>query len=447
MTEPSFDSIVILGLGAEAEGALRYFSRGAGSPDLLLYDDDPRKTLSAAKPAAAALATLGELSAHAALAHDNELWLRAPSMKPDHPALSIAAQSGRMVTTFTSFWIKRHRSSVLATITGTKGKSTATSLCGVILAAAGIDIRVAGNIGVVPDSRPGGEKWVFETSSFQLHDCVTAAPVHAVTSLYPEHLDWHGGMTAYFAAKLRPLAIDPACFAVLPRVLFDQTQALPNPKSVVEDIVYWEDGAVVIDRNGEKSKIPLSKTARERLGRDHILFSNFAVAVVAALQSAGLDAGPCAEAAARALETWTPLPSRQEIVGAFAGRIWVDDALATIPQATMAALQRWPEATVRLILGGKERHQDFAALASYLNARATVSVYSYGETCERLNASLDRPSVVAGSFIDALDQAYRDSSPADIILFSPAGATPEPGENYRTRSAKFRAFAQAKSQD
>jgi UDP-N-acetylmuramoylalanine--D-glutamate ligase len=438
------NSVVILGFGAEAAGALKYFS---GRAKVFLFDDNPEKWAPARAAGAVIVPTLADLASHAAQAQGPEIWLRAPSMKPAHPELSIALQNNKPVTTFTSYWIAQHRASVLATITGTKGKSTTTSLCGAILNAAGLNVRVGGNIGVVPDAPPAAERWVFETSSYQLHDCLAAAPVHAVTSLYPEHLDWHGSMDAYVAAKVRPYTLDPACVAVLPKALAKFIEAIPNPRTFVEDVVRWDSGELILERHGARVSAPLSDASRARLTTDRVLFHNFSVACVTALLSAALDVQDCAVGAAAALEQWSALPCRQEVIGNQAGRIWVDDALATIPQATVAALERWEGSTVRLILGGKERQQDFAVLADYLKSRPNVSVYLYGDAADRLSAALARPADVASSFTDALERAFSASARADILLFSPAGATPEPGENYLTRSAKFRQFARTKSEE
>jgi len=405
-----------------------------------VYDDDPKK--GAQIPAhIARLDTLADLESRAAQRRENEVWLRAPSMNPDHPALRLGRNYNRHVTTFTSYWIDQHKESVLATITGTKGKSTTTSLCGAILDAAGISLRIGGNIGVVPDAPPMREKWLFETSSFQLHDCMSPAPCHAITSLFPEHLDWHGGMSAYIEAKLRPYRLDPTCVAIVPKELASRLPDLNNPQVIVEQVVHWKDGHLVVNWQDTQVPVPMSQSTRARLMGDDILNHNFSVAVVVALVASGLPVNQCATAAGGALEGWIPLPSRQNVIGVYADRVWVDDALATIPQATVGALTRWSGSTVRLILGGKDRQQDFSPLVEYLNEHTNVWVYAYGDTTGRLKGLLNRPIVVRGTFLDALDQAYQESSPSDVLLFSPAGATPETGENYQTRAAKFRDFA------
>jgi UDP-N-acetylmuramoylalanine--D-glutamate ligase len=131
------------------------------------------------------------------------------------------------------------------------------------------------------------------------------------------------------------------------------------------------------------------------------------------------------------------------VIGGFAGRTWVDDALATIPEATLAALERWRDSRVRLVVGGKDRGVDLAALADRLRANRRVSVHAYGPTGERLAALLRRPDAWADRDLAAtIADALAASAPGDVILFSPAAASFEPGWSYEQRSQVFRAAAE-----
>ncbi len=427
--------IVLIGAGREAQAAATYF-RSAAPP--FVFDDNADK----ARAFAAANGAIA-LASSEVMTRADALFLRAPGMAPRHDLLVALSGAKREVTTYLGHWLTTHRPAVLATITGSKGKSTTTALCAAILDKAGLNVRAGGNIGIVPEGPPGAARWVFETSSYQLHDIPAAAPVHAMTTLYPEHLDWHGGFDNYLAAKLRPFAIDATCKGVIPRVLAERLRHLPNELHLAEDIVAISGGVLTLSHDGAQASAPISALAAERLASP-LLAYNFTVALATATIASGAPLDALCRAGDCALATWTGLPSRQNMIGEFAQRVWVDDALATIPQATMAALQRWPDRAVRLIMGGRNREQDFTAMIEYVNGRADVYVYAYGDSTARFAASLKR-ATVCQSLDEALAAAFADSKPGEVMLFSPAGATSEPGFTYQDRARRFADFARAQS--
>jgi UDP-N-acetylmuramoylalanine--D-glutamate ligase len=428
--------IVLIGAGREAEAASAYFRATAPHIPRFVFDDNAEKAkaFAAAHGAAAFTADDGEDA--------DIVYLRAPGMPPRHPFLTALGARGANVTTYLGYWLAHHRPAILATITGSKGKSTTTALCAAILDHAGLNVRAGGNIGIVPEGPPDETRWVFETSSYQLHDVPAAAPVHALTTLYPEHLDWHGGFANYLAAKLRPFEIDPTCVGVIPRKLAGHVAHLPNEFFLAEDLVKLEDNTVRLRLGAGKAMQELSPASTEALASNPLLAHNFMVALATAAKACRTAPSDIVTAADKALAAFTGLPSRQNLIGEFASRFWVDDALATIPQATMAALQRWPDRPVRLIMGGRNREQDFTAMIEYVNGRADVSVYAYGDSIPRFASQLKRAALVA-SLDEALNSAFSDSKPGEVILFSPAGATSEPGATYQDRARRFAEFARA----
>ncbi len=428
--------VVLIGAGREAQAASAYFLATAPQIPRFVFDDNAEKAQ-------------GFAAAHAAvplLADDRDdadtLYLRAPGMPPRHPFLTALNKRGANVTTYLGYWLAHHRPAVLATITGSKGKSTTTALCAAILDNAGLNVRAGGNIGVVPEGPPDDARWVFETSSYQLHDIPAAPPVHALTTLYPEHLDWHGGLANYLAAKLRPFQIDPDCIGVIPRKLAEHVAHLPNAFFFAEDLVKLADNTVTLRLGAGKALQELSPSSAERLASNPLLAHNFMVALATAAKACREAPSDIVTAADKALAAFTGLPSRQNLIGEFAQRFWVDDALATIPQATMAALQRWPDRPVRLIMGGRNREQDFTAMIEYVNGRPDVSVYAYGDSIPRFASQLKRAAIVT-SLDEALNSAFSDSKPGEVILFSPAGATSEPNATYQDRARRFAEFARA----
>ena len=432
--------VVLIGLGREAAAAAAYFRATAPGTKLFVSDDNADKARAFALTHNATFVAIADLVAQTP---PNALYLRAPGAPPHHATLAALAGAGRYLTTYLGYWLLAHRPAVMATITGSKGKSTTTSLTGLILQQTGLDAHVGGNIGVVPESAPGTERWVFETSSYQLHDIPAAAPVHALTSLYPEHLDWHGGFENYLAAKLRPFTIDANCQGVIPHALRDRVAHLPNRFFFADDHAHIKPDAITIFKEGDDARVAFSPEGAQRLADNPLLRHNLGVAATVALIASGLSPAAIARAASAAVDAWAGLPSRQALVGHYAGRIWIDDALATIPQATLAALQQWPNRPVKLIMGGRDRHQDFTTMIDYVNAREDVTIFAFNDSAKRVGAEVKRATIVA-NMEEALAAAYAASAPGDVILFSPAGATQEAGLSYQDRARRFAEFARSK---
>jgi UDP-N-acetylmuramoylalanine--D-glutamate ligase len=431
------DAVAIYGAGKEAEAALGYLAELEKPPRVVLLDDSPERarTLASRHPIAEAAERLDDLARA-------DLLLRAPSVRPEHAAQAWAKANGAPCTTFTGWWLSRHRDRVAATVTGTKGKSTTTVLLAKLLTEAGRPTRAAGNLGVPPRIEDLGprESVVLEMSSYQLHDAPAAAPVHLVTNLFHEHLDWHGGAEPYWRAKFSPLEIDPACVGVLrARDVKLLGEGMPNRIERIGDVALVDEDGMVLSLGGRRveQRFPVG------VAPAGVRRMNFAAALAAAAVTEKASLEALADAAVRVASAFPDLPSRQHVIGTFAGRIWIDDALATIPEATLAALERWKDAPVRLIVGGKDRGVDLSTLAEGLRARADVTVHGYAETGERLAQLLARPEVYAvRSLESAIADAFAASAPGDVILFSPAAATPEPGWSYEQRSQAFRRMAE-----
>lgn len=139
-----------------------------------------------------------------------DVLIKSPGIKPSHPLILAALASGIPTTSATALFVERARAAGLAVIgvTGSKGKSTTATLIAKTLEAASIPTVLVGNIGraaldVVEDVVSNRPVIVVELSSYQTHDLTAGPSVAVLTRLFPEHLDWHGGVEPYYAAKLK----------------------------------------------------------------------------------------------------------------------------------------------------------------------------------------------------------------------------------------------------
>ena len=375
-------------------------------------------------------------------------------------------------------------------VTGTNGKTTVTSLTSQLVQHAGRSVAVAGNIGptlldtlaarIAAQDLP--EVWVLELSSFQLDGVQGFEPTAAVVlNLTQDHLDWHGGMAAYGAAKARIFGQtglmvlnreDPAVMQMLPepvRVKLQKPQLrahvtfgadLPQRPGdfgmeTVNGMV-WLVRAHQADETAKRSRLHEEPLHLQRLmpadalrirGRHNACN---ALAALALAQAAGCALG----AMLYGLREYRGEPHRVESIGMVGGVEYFDDSKGTNVGATVAALAGLgPDRRLVVILGGDGKGQDFTPLASPMAryARAAVLIGRDAPHIAAALADAGVPLLHAASMEDAVQQAAGQAQPGDAVLMSPACASLDMFRDYAHRAQVFvesvRALAQAQGQE
>ena len=352
-----------------------------------------------------------------------------------------------------------HKRPKIIAITGTNGKSTTTALIGHVCAQAGRDVRVGGNIGIgvldLPDMH-GGAVYVLEISSYQL-DLTTSlhADVTVILNISPDHLERHGSMAGYVAAKRRILANqgkgDTAVIGVDDvwgqQICTEITAA--NRRTIVPISaskamgrgVYVLNG-LLYDATGERARevADLSR-ARSLPGRHN--WQN-AAAAYAAAKGVGIPGDEAAEH----LLSFGGLAHRMETVGRVGRVRFVNDSKATNADAARQALSSYPK--VYWIAGGQPKVGGIDDLADLFPRVAKA--YLIGEAAPAFAKTLDgRASVAQSGTLDAaVVQAYADAA-ADagskgagdaIVLLSPACASFDQYPDFEARGEAFRAAVQ-----
>ncbi len=278
-------------------------------------------------------------------------------------------------------------------MTGTKGKSTTSSIIGHLLGGLGYRAMVGGNFGAAPyDPQHAGDYdyWVIEVSSYTATDLASTPPVTAVTSLHPDHLPWHGGVERYYRDKLSACSQPGAELTVAngDSDLLRERAGLLAPKVewVSEDD---EPGATWMEPLG----LPGGHNRRNALIARRVLAAlGNAAADRALADRAGDDA-----ALRRAAEGFTPLPSRLTTVGTVDGVAFVDDSLSTNVLPTLAALDAFPGRRVALIVGGQDRGIDYAPLAAGVRGRtAPTLVLTLPDSGPRISAAFASADAARG---------------------------------------------------
>ncbi len=325
-------------------------------------------------------------------------------------------------------------------ITGTNGKSTTTALIGHILQQADVPAAVGGNIGtgvLALNPLPAGGMYVFELSSFQLDLCqALACDVAVLLNMSPDHLDRHGTMDRYVAAKKRLFDMQaPSGVSIIGvdddhcrSIAADNQNAVPvSVMSRLDKGVSVENSILISGLNGGWS-IDLSSIASLQGSHNH----QNAAAAVAAFQSLGLGVDDIA----RGLESFPGLEHRQELISFQSGITVVNDSKATNVDAAVRALNTFDK--IRWIAGGRSKDKDFAGLA---NAVTSVrKAYLMGEDGDAIAAVLppELSRSVRATMLDALAEALGDAETGDTVLLSPACTAFDQFPDFEKRGEAFK---------
>ncbi len=431
----SLQRVFLHGFGVEGRAALPWIQKTCPAEIIVIGNNIENQP--------DGLKTVSEQNALALPAPD--LYLRSPGIPPKNLLMQAMTKAGIATTTPTGYWLDKAAHGKIIAITGTKGKSTSAALLQAILKEAGCETALIGNIGAPPFASAIGPETICiaELSSYMMHDLPQVIDFHVITNLYTEHTDWHGGHDAYAAAKLSPFLENPQQKGLYGENL---TSALGDHKAAkpVEDIAQYEDGKLF---HGLDWQIELENL------NEIFTAPSMAKAADCALASALMVAedwqlSPSEEilaAAARAFRGFKGLPHRQSIISQAGDRLWVDDALATVPEATLSAITRFQKRPLHILIGGKDRGQSFGDFFAALPDEASIRFYQFGEIATRFTADAERAGIsCAGDgnrpyedMESAIKAAFEASAPGDAILFSPAAPTEEKHGNFASRARLF----------
>ena len=355
----------------------------------------------------------------------------------------------------------------LVAITGANGKTTTTTLTGEILRACQRTVQVGGNIGTplisLTESSTPETVTVVEASSFQLETIDTFHPhVAAVLNLSPDHLDRHGSMEAYAAAKerifLNQTAGDFAVLNAADRWCRDYATRVGSqvrwfnrggdfaPAAEKGSGAHLRGDQLVWVEQGRE--IPVLTLNEIPLRGDHNVENVLAAVSIACLvQKVGLDTAPAAglqgEAAVAAIRTtirsFKAVEHRLEFVARIRGVEYFNDSKATNVDATIKALEAFPGG-LWVILGGKDKNSDYTVLAPLLRQRAR-GVLLIGAASEKIASHLEPAGIGVvrlGTMERAVDFAFQHAHEGDTVLLAPACSSFDQFQNYGHRGKVFK---------
>ena len=354
-----------------------------------------------------------------------DLLVVSPGIPLDQPQIAAAREAGVPIIgeiELASRWLTGR----IVAITGTKGKSTTTTLTGRMFTAGGLTAVVGGNIGTPLSSQVAASTpqtfHIVEVSSFQLETTETFHPWIAVLlNLSSDHLDRHGSMEAYGAAKAKIFANQTSeDWAVINA---DDPQTLALARAGRARKVFF---------SADTPLVPLSSI---RLIGRHLVADVMAAATVARL------AGVPTDAMVRAVESFTGLEHALEPVAVVDGVSFVNDSKATNVEAAQRAIESFETGLV-VIMGGRFKSGDFSLLRDPLGSR-DAKVVAIGEATSMIERALDGavPVEAVATLEAAVRRAYelaRTQGSGGVVLLAPACASFDMFRDYAERGRAFK---------
>lgn len=348
---------------------------------------------------------------------DFDIAIKSPGVYPDFLTIPY--------TTATNIFFANVQGMTIG-ITGTKGKSTTTTLIYDILRKAGKKAILAGNIGKpllseLLASNTKDDIWVIELSSYQLGDIAYAPHIGVMTSLFPEHMNYHHTVENYYRAKSR--------------IVTSMTESdffVYNPQ-YAEIEKYTHDT--------KATRIPITKeilVAKEDiplLGEHNI--DNIRAAITVAHMLHIPDS-----IIKESIESFERLPHRLEKVGTFHGLTFYDDAISTTPQSAIAALKSLPDVGC-LMLGGQDRGYDFTPLIDELEKRKIPVLIFFPESGITMHELLKKRGIrtpyilETSSMEEAVRFAYKHTPKGMVCLLSTASPSYTIWENFEVKGDEF----------
>ncbi len=377
-----------------------------------------------------------------------DLILRSPGiplymLKPSVPASKITSQ--------TDLFLQAYSGQVIG-ITGTKGKSTTSSLLFHILRLSGTDVLLLGNIGRPAlnylDEISPSTLVVYELSSHQLEYIQKAPHISVLLNLYQEHLDAYSSYMDYQLAKMNIAryqcqddffiynADDPLISAHL---LEKKIPGIPVPFSQEDDLSngsFIQEDHVIFSRDGNPSRIFDTRWKTKLKGEHNI---RNIMAVISVCKILGIENDRIIDG----ITTFKGLEHRLEFAGKFHGIEFYDDSIATIPEACIEAVKAIQNVDT-IVLGGFDRGIDYTGLAEFLCSSGIRNFIFTGNAGKRIMEEMEKSGAEGknlfpiSKFDAFLGIALEHTLPGSVCLLSPAAASYDEFRNFEFRGKRFK---------
>lgn len=341
----------------------------------------------------------------------SQLEIPSPGIKPSNP---LIIKANNLISEYDYF---ANTLPLKIWISGTNGKTTTTQMMQHLLESKGSE--AGGNIGTpLAELSQDAKMWILETSSFTMHYTNIATPnIYVLLPLSPDHLSWHGSMQEYIDTKLKPLAtMREGEVAIIPDTYKDiKTDAYLITYKDEDSLAKYFD----IDTSKVNFKGAFLADALLAMAVDKILFDKVNYDKI---NSFVLD------------------PHRQEELRDARDRLWVNDTKATNIDASIAALKRYKDSSIHLILGGDDKGVDLNELFEYLQD-IDVRIYTIGSNKEKLTKLAKKYKInfeLCLNLADSISKIDKNLKENEVALLSPAASSLDEFNSYAQRGDEFK---------
>jgi len=327
-------------------------------------------------------------------------------------------------TTATNLFFANATGTIIG-VTGSKGKSTTASLIHHVLSSTNLDSRLIGNIGTpmltsLDTPYSASTIFVVELSSYQLDDIQYSPHITVITSLFPEHMNYHGSIELYYGAKHNLL-----------QQMKEQDIFVYNPR--YQKLEEWARSTKAISHPYDLV-LPVQPSELPIIG-DHNVDNARAATTVARLFHLGEDT------IAEGLKSFTPLPHRLQQIGTFHTITFYDDAISTTPDSTIAAMKALRNIGT-LMLGGENRGYDFSEMAKRIVQYKIPNVVLFPDSGKEIEKELQQYGFSGSLFptrdmAQAVQFAYEKTPPNTICLLSTASPSYSLWKNFEEKGDLF----------
>lgn len=369
---------------------------------------------------------------------DYKIVVKSPGISPHVPEVAAAKKAGVTFTSSTQLFFEACPGKIIG-VTGTKGKSTTSSLIAHILRTAKLPHVLVGNIGIPSLEQLGSitpeTLVVFELSSHQLMDLTVSPQLAVILGMYPEHLDYYADLYEYINAKLNIARFQTAQDAL---VYIDKH---PEHAKMIKEVA--AAGTQISLSPDDVTQGPWANLLPE----ENPLKGSFNLENEASAWTVAKQLGISDQIILEAIKSFKPLTHRLELVGgkAHGGVYFYDDALATLPEATIGAVEALGDQVETILLGGAERKQDFTGLGQAVVASQIKTVILFPVTGERIWKSIQTANTenkpiqhfVVDNMNEAVRLSYANTQPGKAVLMSSASPSFGLFKDYTDKAQQF----------
>ncbi|MDP2722760.1 MAG: UDP-N-acetylmuramoyl-L-alanine--D-glutamate ligase [Bacteroidales bacterium] len=427
------DLVIILGFGREGKSTYRLLRKYF--PEISIMISDVNLAVNQLEETAADI----HLKFSTGVDYQHILGSKAVVFKS--PGVKIDANllhPQSILTSQTNVFIQRYHQQLIG-VSGTKGKSTTSSLIFHLLKAGGLDAVLLGNIGI-----PAFDKLeavsdkttiVFELSAHQLQHVKHSPHIAVLLNIFPEHLDYFTSLEAYRDAKLNLYA-------------FQSTEdVLIVPESLLDQVKGGRGEVLSFSQNSDSTTAKLGDQKKFTIAGKQFIFPEIhlkgihnklnILAALMAVQQAGIEIPEILQS----VSTFRGLPHRLEYVTEKNGVTYYNDSISTIPASAMAAIEALQDVG-SLILGGFDRGIDYQELVTYIEKSEIKCVVLLGEAGKRMlslfTSDFNGQPLIADTLGQAVELATNHTPKGKICLLSPAAASYDQFHNFEHRGDTFK---------